>query len=336
MAEEKGGGSPGKEPETKTGKLRPTVIDHLGGGAGTAPSAGGAMAPSESRHPAAPRGFGPTAVPGVERKRIPATLEEFKKLSPGASPDVLEKALRLVYTYVEEEATDRTAVLWGQRSQEDYSELVSGNLSLSQADALVTATGYLNRMTGILRSIDIEAVAADTRGGGAIGEYLKGLNKKIDTFDELEAARVELEQLVKLMSAVLGELLDLRERIERQSRRIDEIGDDVDAAAVAAQFLSDYESKRSPQLSRRFFERSMSLTQSAIQIRGSTAIRAAQIEYPLRLIDAIQNVVLVTLPGWLGSIASLSVLFQGQRMLTQTQTGELARQLRTIVEQLQT
>lgn len=333
---EKGNHLPGEKQEGKTGKLRPTVIDHLGGGAGTAPSAGGAQAPSEPRHPPAPRVFGPTAVPGVERKRIRASLEEFKKLSPGVSPDVLEMALRLVETYVEEEATDRTAVLWGQRSQEDYSELVSKNLSLSQADALLTATGYLNRMMEILRSIDIEAVASDTRAGGTIGEYLKGLNKKIDTLEELEAARVELDQLVKLMSAALDELLDLRERIEKQSRRIDEIGDEVDAAAVAAQFLSDYESKRSPQLSRRFFERSMSLTQSAVQIRGSTTIRATQIEQPLRLIDAIQNVALVTLPGWLGSIASLSVLFRGERKLTPTEAGELARQLRTIVEQMQT
>lgn len=294
------------------------------------------QAPSESRHPAAPKAFGPTAVPGVERKRIPVGIEELGKLSPGAGPEVLERALRLVETYVEEEATDRTAVLWGQRSQEDYSELVSESLSLSQADALVRARGYLGRMMEILQSIDVEAVSTAVRGGGgAVAEYLRGMNKKIDTLKELEAARVELDQLVKLMSAALIDLLDLKERIEKQSRRIDEIGDEVDAAALAALFLSDHESKRSPQLSRRFFERSMSLTQSGVQIRGSITISAVQIEQPLRLIRAIQDVALVTLPGWLGSIASLSVLSQGARKLTPTEAGELARQLRKIVEQLQ-
>lgn len=80
----------------------------------------------------------------------------------------------------------------------------------------------------------------------------------------------------------------------------------------------------------------MSLTQSGVQIRGSTTITAAQIEQPLRLIDAIQNVALVTLPGWLGNIASLSVLFPGERKLTPTEAGELVRQLRNIVEQLKT
>jgi ABC-type transporter Mla MlaB component len=272
----------------------------------------------------------------VERKRIPVGIEELGKLSPGAGPEVLERALRLVETYVEEEATDRTAVLWGQRSQEDYSELVSESLSLSQADALVRARGYLGRMMEILQSIDVEAVSTAVRGGGgAVAEYLRGMNKKIDTLKELEAARVELDQLVKLMSAALIDLLDLKERIEKQSRRIDEIGDEVDAAALAALFLSDHESKRSPQLSRRFFERSMSLTQSGVQIRGSITISAVQIEQPLRLIRAIQDVALVTLPGWLGSIASLSVLSQGARKLTPTEAGELARQLRKIVEQLQ-
>ena len=326
MAEKNGNRPPGEKPELKTEELRPTVIDRLDD----------RSAPSESRHPAAPRAIGPTMVPGVERKRIAVDHGELKKLSPGATPGVIEGALRLVETYVAEEATERTAVLWGQRSQEDYSDLVSENLSLSRAEPLARATGYLNRMMAILQSIDMEAVGTATRGGGgAIAEYLRGLNHKIDTFKELEAARVELDQLVKLMRAALGDLLDLKERIQRQSRRMEEIGDEMDAAALAAQFLSDYESQRSTEFSRRFFERSISLTQSVAQIRGSTTVRATQIEQPLRLIDAIQNVALVTLPAWLGTIASLFVLQSGRR-LTPTETGELARQLRSIVEQMQT
>lgn len=336
MAEEKGPRSTGEKPATKAGKLRPTVIDHPGAGAGTPATSGEKHAPSRSRHPAAPRAFGPTAIPGVERKRIPVDLEELRRLSFGAKPEVLERARRLLETYVEEEATDRTAVLWGQHTQEDYSDLVSETLSLSQAEVLVRVTGYLDRMMEILRSIDIEGAGAVTRSGGMIEEYLKGINKKIDTLEELETARVELDQLVELMSAALGDLLNLKEQLEEQSRRIDGIGDEVEAAAFAAQFLSEYESKRSPQLSRRFLERSMSLTQSAVQIRGSTSIRAAQIEQPLRLIGAIQNVALVMLPGWLGSIASLSVLSRGERKPTPTEAEELARQLRNIVEQLQT
>ncbi|HEX8009670.1 MAG TPA: hypothetical protein VF814_01820 [Casimicrobiaceae bacterium] len=283
-----------------------------------------------------PQAFAPTAIPGVERKRIAVGVEELIKLSPGANSDVLKRARRLIETYVEEQATDRAAVLWGEHAQEDYSKLVSEALSLSRADVLVSVTRHLNRTMEILRSIDLEAVGAGRRSGGLIGEYLSGLNKKIDTLDELEAARAELDQLVKLMRAALDDLLNLKERLQTQSRRIDEIGDEVEAAAVAAQFLSEHESARSPELSQRFLERSMSLTQSAVQIRGSSSMRATQIEQPLRLIGAIQNVALVLLPGWLGGIASLSVLSREERRLTPTETGELARQLRNIVEQLQT
>lgn len=338
MAEEKGSRSPGVDPETKTGKLRPTVIGQLdrSGAPAGAPAAPQGRAPSEPRSTAVPKAFAPTAIPGVERKRIAVGIEEIRRLSPGANPDVLERARRLIETYVEEEASDRAAVLWGQHAQEDYSKLVSETLSLSRADVLVSVTQHLNRAMEILRSIDLEAVGAGRRSGGLIGEYLSGLNKKIDTLDELEAARAELDQLVRLMSAALDDLLNLKERLETQSRRIDEIGDEVEAAAVAAQFLSEHLSARSPELSQRFLERSMSLTQSAVQIRGSTSMRATQIEQPLRFIGAIQNVALVLLPGWLGSIASLSVLSREGRRLTPTEAGDLARQLRNIVEQLQT
>lgn len=334
MAEDKHPRSPGEKQRAITGKLRPTVIDHPGGKAGM-PAAGETQAPSAPA-PAAPKAFGPTQIPGVERKRIPVGLGELAKLSPEAKPEVLERARGMLETYVEEEATDRTAVLWGQRSQEGYSALVSETLSLSRAEALVSVTEHLNRMMEILRSMDLKSIATAVPGGGMIGEYLKGMNKKIDTLEELEAALAELNQLVGLMGAALGDLLDLKERIEKQSRRIDEIGDEVEAAALAAQFLSEHESKRLPQLARRFFERSMSLTQSAVQIRGSTSIRATQIEQPLRLIGVIQNVALVMLPGWLGSIASLTVLSREKRKPTPTEAGELARQLRNIVEQLKT
>ena len=66
------------------------------------------------------------------------------------------------------------------------------------------------------------------------------------------------------------------------------------------------------------------------------AKRDEQIEQPLRLIGAIQNVALVTVPGWLGSIAGLTAMLAGKRKLTPTETGELAHQLGNILQQLKT
>jgi hypothetical protein len=188
-------------------------------------------------------------------------------------------------------------------------------------------------MMALLASIDVAAVAgvADDLG---LGKYLGRLSKRIDTREELRAARREIDQLVKLIAAAMDDLLVLKAEVERSSRRIGELGDDVEASALAAQFLSTYLQRKDEELSRLLLERSMSLTQTALQIRGSASLRDSQIDQPLRLISAIQNVALVMVPGWLGSIASLTAL--GGRKPTPTEANEIAFQLRKILEQLQT
>lgn len=276
----------------------------------------------------------PTAIPGVERKRIAVELADLRKLSPQARPSVLERALRLVQTFVVEGVSDRQAVLWGHRLQQDYSDLVSRTLELSQAGVLKRVTGYIGRMTEILGSIDLEAVCGGAPASGMLGQYLKKMNRKIDTPEELEAARIELDHLLKLMGEALEQLLLLKETLEQHSRRMEEIGEEVEASALAAEFLSVHLRKGQPALSHRCLERSMSLTQTVAQIRGSTSTRGVQIEQPLRLIGAIQNVALVMVPGWLGSIAALGAMLEGKRKLTPTEAGELAYQLRNIIQQL--
>ena len=291
---------------------------------------------SSQRHPAAakPVAAKPTAIPGVERKRIALDLADIKKLSPRTKPGVPERALRLIETFVLEGVGDRQAVLWGHRLQQDYSDLVSRTLELSQADVLRKVTGYIGRMNDILGAINIEAVCGVAPASGMIGEYFKKLNSKIDTPQELEAARIELEQLVRLMGECLEQLLSFKEMLEQQSNRIEDMGNEVEASAIAAEFLSAHLRERNKALSQRFLERSMSLMQTAVQIRGSTSMREVQIEQPLRLIAAIQNVALVMVPGWLGSIAALSTVLASKRKLTSTEAGELAYQLRDLLQQL--
>lgn len=79
----------------------------------------------------------------------------------------------------------------------------------------------------------------------------------------------------------------------------------------------------------------MSLTQTVAQIRSGASLREVQIEQPLRLIEAIQNVALVMVPGFLGSIAALTTMLDSNRKLTPTEAGELTYQLRSILQQLQ-
>lgn len=280
--------------------------------------------------------LGPTAIPGVERKRIAVDRSDLAKLSPQGRPTVLGQARGLIEAFVVEGARDRQAVLWGHRLQQDYSELVSRSLELSQAEIVKRVTAYIGRMSEILGAIDLEAVCGVAPGRGLLTLYFKSVNSRIDTPEELQRARVELDQLLALLSAALEPLLSLKETLEQHCRRVEEIGDEVEAAALAAEFLSAHLGEIAKPLSQRFLERSMSLTQTVVQIRGNAALRTLQIEQPLRLIAAIQNVALVMVPGWLGSIAAVTAMLEQKRQVTPTQAGELTHQLRTILQKLET
>lgn len=341
--------------EHRPGRLRPTVIGPPPGrvrAPGSAPrerdeAASGPKPsvmtpPARAPHPAraaAPKPgtadvVKPTAIPGVERKRIAVDRADLARLSPQSRPDVRDEARSLVEAFVVEGARDRQAVLWGHRLQQDYSELVSRSLELSQPEIVKRVTAHIGRMSEILGAIDLDAVCG-VASRGLLAQYLQSVNSKVDTPEELRRARVELDQLLALMSGALEPLLSLKETLERHSRRMEEIGDQVEAAALAAEFLSGLGEIAKP-LSQRFLERSMSLTQTVAQIRGNAPMRTLQIEQPLRLIAAIQNVALVMVPAWLGSIAALTAMLEEKRQVTPTQAGELTHQLRTILQQLKT
>lgn len=358
MPQNKAPPSRGTMPDDDRGRLRPTVIIPPAArartakeeaGKGSQPDAAakptviaptgartrGTTAAAKAEPPVQTRLAGPTAIPGVERKRIAVQLSDIRKLSPLAKPAVQEQALQLIQSFVVESARDRQAVLWGHRLQKVYSDLVSRTLELSQADVLKKATGYVGRMTHILGSIDIEAVCGASSRAGIFGEYFKKTNSRIDTAGELETARIELDHLVRLMGEALEQLLSFKETLEQHARRIENMADEAEASALAASFLSDHlRASRAP-LSQRFLERGMSLTQTVAQIRSGASMREIQIEQPLRLIGAIQNVALVTVPGFLGSIASLTTMLDSNRKLTPTEAGELAYQLRNILQQLE-
>lgn len=284
--------------------------------------------------PRQPPAIAPTAIPGVQRERIAVALSDLGKLAPLARPPVLQRALQLVQGFVPQRSGARQAVMWGHRQQQEHSELVSRTLELSRSDLLDRAGRHIARMSEILSSIDLEAVCGTAAAPGVLKQYLRKANRRIDTPAEFGSARIELDQLLRLLSEALEQLLSFKDTLERHSSRIDQTGDELEAWALAAQFLSSHLMPTQPTDAQRFLERSMSLTQTVIQIRSSTAMREVQVEHPLRLIGAIQDVALVMVPGWLGSIAALNTLRDGQRALTPTEAGEMAHQLRNILRQL--
>lgn len=276
----------------------------------------------------------PTAIPGVERKRIDVRPEDIAGSVPGASSAALAAAARLVRNFAIDGARDRDIVLWGHDLQQSYGSLVSQTLELGQAEILTKVAAYLDRMTSILASIDLEGIGRIAPTQSILGQFLGRSNARIDSGEEFEAARREVDQLVELMAGSLERLLVLKESLERQSRRIDDLGDAVEAAAYAAAFLSKQLRAQKPSFADRFDERSMGLTQTLAQLRESKALREVHIERPLGLIAAIQNVALVAVPGLILSVAALAATTSATHVATPTEVGELKYRLAGILQHL--
>lgn len=323
-------------PPTKD-KLRPTVIGAPGASlrtpAGAAPRAQDVLSPARRVPAATPVVRQPTAIPGAERKRIEVAVSDLQALSPGAAAGVYQQARALVGAFVVDKASQRKAILWGHNLQQAHGDLVTEMLALARSPVLRQVEGYLARMMDILGSIDLMAVCGHG-GDSLVGRLFQGINSRIDTPGELAQAQAELEQLLALMGGALDPLLDLKDRLLRLSGSMEGTAAQVEASAIGALFLSERLRQDDAALAQCFVERSMSLTQTLAQMRQAGSTREMQIEQPIRLIGAIQNVALVVMPAFIGSIASIATLSASKTTISPTEAGELAYRLRDIISQL--
>ena len=323
-------------PPTKD-KLRPTVIGAPGASlrtpAGAAPQAQDVLSPTRRVPAATPVVRQPTAIPGAERKRIEVAVSDLQALSPGAAAGVYQQARALVGAFVVDKASQRKAILWGHNLQQVHGDLVTEMLALARSPVLRQVEGYLARMMDILGSIDLMAVCGHG-GDSLVCRLFQGINSRIDTPGELAQAQAELEQLLALMGGALDPLLDLKDRLLRLSGSMEGTAAQVEASAIGALFLSERLRQGDAALAQCFVERSMSLTQTLVQMRQAGSTREIQIEQPIRLIGAIQNVALVVMPAFIGSIASIATLSASKTTISPTEAGELAYRLRDIISQL--
>lgn len=318
-------------------RLRPTVIGPSGASlrkaahAGTPPDA--LPAPAAAPQAPAPVVRQATAIPGAQRERIDVPPGELERLSPGATASAYMQARALIGAFLVDKATERKAILWGHDLQKAYSDLMSQALTLSRSPVLRKVEGYLARTMDILGSIDLVA-ACGHGASGVVGRMLQRVNARIDTPAELQQAQAELDELVALMSAALQELLDLKDGLLDAAERTDAASAQIEAAAIAALFLSQHLRNRKDAVAQRFAERAMSLTQTLALIREGGATRNVQLEQPIRMVGTIQDVALLMLPGLTGSIASIAARSAAKAVITPTEAGELAYRLRDILERL--
>ncbi len=278
---------------------------------------------------------GPTQIPGVQRKRLAVTIADLTATNPASSEDALRRSLEILLETNLDEATDRTIVLWGHDLQKRYGQLVSECVTLSESEAITKTNRDIARVLEILESIDLQKIFGSS--DGLVSKFLSKRSSKVDSLDELEKVRVELQQLLDLFNQRLDALLDLRVRLDETSSSISKIGVEVEAAAIAAVYLGEYLGDKHPDKvssAQRFADRAMSLTQTLIQIKGSNSLLLQQVEQPLVLIKAVQDVALVMLPGFLSTIVGFKTMAQGNRKPTATSVAELNDQLGHIVRKL--
>lgn len=278
----------------------------------------------------------PTAIPGVERKRIEVVEEDLRPLAPHVSRKIMQMALREIGMFVAETASERQVVLWGHEAQRRHASLVSRAVELSQDPVLTRVAIHVRRMTEILASIDVEAASGVVRPKGILDHVLRRTNDRIDTAEELERARVEIDRLVTLTGGALGDLLSLRKDLDRHRMDVADAAEAIEVAALSATFLSERLKNKRDDLSRRFLERAMSLTRSLAQIREGEAVVDVQADQPLRLVVAVQEVVLVALPALLGSFAAIQTAVRAGGRLNPTEATELSFRIRDILRQLET
>lgn len=311
--------------------LRPTIMK-------APPARGrGAKAEASAPVPLPPAASGvarPTTLRGVRRERLAVTPRELRELAPEASAATCEAAVRVLAETVAERLDQRKAVLWGHDLQKTYGDEVTGTLALVQDPLAEQARAHVDRMTQLLGSIDLMAVCGHGKGGVLAG-LARSMNDRIDTPGELAGALGELRLLLDRLGTATEGLAGLAHRLRQHAGDIDRIGGEVDATALAALFLARHFERDAPDLSRLLTDRAMSLTATMAQIRQGDSLHRLQLQQPLNLIGIIQNVALVTLPGFLTNLAALLALAKS-RNVSPTEARDMSYQLRDVLNQFKT
>ena len=274
-----------------------------------------------------------SVIPGKMRNRIPATRESLKQKHQ-LKDSVLDKAIQIIQNTNQDELTLSNVVFWGQNLQEQHNALVNETLRLAQSEVVSTVTGHVYRMLEILGDIQLEKVFEEKPS------FLSGVFRKnseeIDSPEELDEALREIEQLSKLLHERISELVILREKLESNSKQLQELGDEIEASLVSAMEIADYfnQNLSEKDMAARLQERANSLTLTLGQIRSDGLMRNSHIEQPMNLTSLVQEVVLNTLPTWITNVTAMRMALHGKHKPNPTDVSEISRTMKTIIRKL--
>ncbi len=270
---------------------------------------------------------------GEVRKRIPITSANLQGKTQKV--ETIERVVHLVESFIAERATEQSAVMWGTEVQKQYSGLMSEVLALSRSETLNQVSRRVGRLIEILGSIKLDKVFAQKGGEGFLARAIKKSSAEVDSLEELERALEEIDQIAKIISDDVPKLLALRGQIELISTRTLEVGDEVNALALAGAHIAEHlESIGKRDVAGRLSGRVVSLTATTAEIVGGSSVRKLQIEQPLQLIEVAQDLALVTVPTMLNSLAALQLLARRGNKPSVTQVSEVGDLVSAVIGKL--
>jgi hypothetical protein len=267
-------------------------------------------------------------VPGTIRRGVEVSLRELAQRFPGALPDTLQQAERLLQDTVIETLSPAQAARWGEDAQGRYGALVDASLHIIHAPSLQASLRHVARLHALLSDV-AEKWLAPARSS------LMFWKSDAGPAQVLHASQAELAQLRRHLSDALPELRTLQAELQAISAQLAPLAVQLDALSLAAHYLADaMEAGRSAAADPRaqaLMQRASALAQTVLHIHSGALLRQGSQQSLDALIHRIQDTVLLALPAWMEKVA----LASQARALNDTERYALAQQLQGLTGRLQ-
>lgn len=256
--------------------IKPTTLPF------TAPAHTPAVATAPAEHIHA------STLPGTQRKPLEIAYETLALRFPGTAPKLLERA-RAVLSGVSPKAMDTAAWLaYGVQAQEELAALVKQRLVLMESPATRGVAQHLARLHTLLREV------LDAMDGG----FLKKSVTKV-----WDSVAPEVRQLEGLLSKASPALLGVLADMENLSNKNMDVGEVLQAHALAAEYLIDLLEAQVGQL---LVTRLTALSTSQALVLEQVQTLTLDKERVQELMTLVQDGVLLQLPSVYSQLAGLS------------------------------
>lgn len=313
--------------------LRATVI---ASGAPGAPAAAPAMpapgglsaAPTTVVSPPGSAAVGrrapPSVVPGTIRRGVDVSLRQLSERFPGARPEVLQQAERLLQDTVIDTLSAAQAARWGDEAQRHYGALVDASLQIIHSDTLQASLRHMARLHALLGAV-AEKWQAPAKSS------LRFWKSDAGPGQVLQASQGELAQLRQHLSQALPALRTLQAELQAISGELAPLALRLDALSLAAHYLADAMSAGpgtdADPRAYALVQRASALAQTVLHIHSGMVLRQGSQHHLDALIHRIQDTVLMALPAWMEKVT----LATQSRPLNDTERYALAQQLQGLL-----